>query len=135
MVIRSHDPISPCREHRPLPVSHLSLTDRALHRSGEIVGRDQVARLMRYQGIQGVRRGTTVRTTRPDDKAGRHPELVDRKFTADRPNALWVTDLTYVPTWSGVGRAGCGCIGKPFWPGTMRADEVRKSEEKGSPCG
>jgi len=75
---------------------------KALHRSGEIVGRDQVARLMRQLGIQGVRRGTTVRTTRGDDKAGRHPDLVDRKFTADRPNALWVTDLTYVPTWSGV---------------------------------
>ena len=75
---------------------------KALHRSGEVVGRDQVARLMRQLGIQGVRRGKQVRTTRPDDKADRHPDLVDRQFTAGRPNALWVTDLTYVPTWSGV---------------------------------
>jgi putative transposase len=75
---------------------------KALARAGETVGRDQVARLMRQLGIQGVRRGIKVRTTRPDDQADRHPDLVDRKFTADRPNALWVTDLTYVPTWSGV---------------------------------
>jgi putative transposase len=75
---------------------------KALHRSGEVVGRDQVARLMRQLGIQGVSRAKTVRTTRSDDKADRHPDLVDRKFVADRPNALWVTDLTYVPTWAGV---------------------------------
>src|SRR5680860_290874 len=75
---------------------------KAMHRSGEIVGRDQVARLMRQLGIQGVRRGAKVRTTRPDDKADRHPDLVDRQFVAERPNALWVTDLTYVPTWAGV---------------------------------
>ncbi len=43
-----------------------------------------------------------MRTTRPDGQAGRHPDLVDRTFAADRPNALWVTDLTCVPTWSGV---------------------------------
>ena len=43
-----------------------------------------------------------VRTTRRDDTADRPPDLVDRDFTAERPNALWVTDLTYVPTWSGM---------------------------------
>ena len=75
---------------------------KAARRAGHDVGRDQVARLMRQLGIQGVRRGTTVRTTRGDDKADRHPDLVDRQFVAERPNALWVTDLTYVPTWSGV---------------------------------
>jgi putative transposase len=75
---------------------------KALDRAGETVGRDQVARIMRQLGIQGARRGRKVFTTRPDDKAARPPDLVDRKFTADRPNALWVTDLTYVPTWSGM---------------------------------
>jgi putative transposase len=75
---------------------------KALDRAGEQVGRDQVARIMRQLGIQGARRGGKVYTTRPDDKAIRPPDLVDRKFSADRPNALWVTDLTYVPTWSGV---------------------------------
>lgn len=75
---------------------------KALARAGETVGRDQVARLMRQLGIQGARRGRKVRTTRPDRQAGRHPDLVDRQFVADRPNALWVTDLTYVATWSGM---------------------------------
>jgi putative transposase len=43
-----------------------------------------------------------VTTTRRDEQAARHPDLVDRQFHADRPNALWVTDLTFVPTWAGV---------------------------------
>jgi putative transposase len=75
---------------------------KALARAGETIGRDQVARLMRQLDIQGVRRGKQVRTTRPDGQADRHPDLVDRTFVACRPNALWVTDLTFVPTWSGV---------------------------------
>jgi putative transposase len=66
---------------------------KALHRSGETVGRDQVARLMRGLGVKGARRGSKVRTTRPDGQGDRHPDLVDRKFVAQRPNALWVTDL------------------------------------------
>jgi putative transposase len=78
---------------------------KALTRAGETVGRDQVARIMRGLGIEGVRRGRKIRTTRPDDKADRPPDLVERKFTAERPNELWVTDLTYVPTWSGVAYA------------------------------
>lgn len=75
---------------------------KAAQRAGHDVGRDQVARLMRQLGIRGVNRSKTVRTTRPDDSAERHPDRVDRKFVAQRPNQLWVTDLTYVPTWSGV---------------------------------
>jgi putative transposase len=75
---------------------------KAMRRSGEDVGRDQVARLMRQAGIRGVNRSKKVRTTVPDEGAGRHPDLVDRKFVAEAPNVLWVTDLTYVPTWSGV---------------------------------
>ncbi len=76
---------------------------KAARRAGYDIGRDQVARLMRELGIEGVRRGGhKVRTTRPDDRAPRSPDLVDRKFTANAPNELWVTDLTYVPTWSGV---------------------------------
>ena len=66
---------------------------KALTRSGQTVGRDQTARLMRELGIAGVRKGKPVRTTRPDQAADRHPDLVDRTFTADRPDALWVTDL------------------------------------------
>lgn len=48
---------------------------------------------MRLMAIRGVSRRRGDTTTRPDDRAGRHPDRVDRRFTADRPNALWVTDL------------------------------------------
>ncbi len=75
---------------------------KAAHRAGHDIGRDQVARLMRQAGIRGVKRSRRVITTRRDDSAARSPDLVKRNFTAERPNALWVTDLTYVPTWSGV---------------------------------
>lgn len=75
---------------------------KAAQRAGYDIGRDQVARLMRQAGIRGVRRGRRVVTTRPDKEAARAADLVKRHFVADRPNALWVTDLTYVPTWSGV---------------------------------
>lgn len=75
---------------------------KAARRAGHDIGRDQVARLMADLGIQGVRRGAKVRTTKADAKAGRPPDLVKRKFSATRPDALWVTDLTYVPTWAGM---------------------------------
>jgi putative transposase len=74
----------------------------AARNAGHEIGRDQVARLMRELGIWGVKRSRRVRTTRRDDTAPRPPDLVNREFTADRPNQLWVTDLTYVSTWSGV---------------------------------
>jgi putative transposase len=75
---------------------------KAAQRAGHDVGRDQVARLMRLEGIEGVRRTKRVRTTRPEPGAPRHPDLVGRDFTATQPNQLWVTDLTYVATWAGV---------------------------------
>jgi putative transposase len=76
---------------------------KAARRAGHEVGRDQVARLMREMGIEGVsRRRKKVFTTLADPDATRAPDLVDRNFTADRPDALWVTDLTYVPTRSGM---------------------------------
>jgi putative transposase len=69
----------------------------ALQRTGEHVGRDRVKRLMRQDGIQGAkRRGKPWRTTTPDRTATRSPDLVNRDFTADRPDALWVADFTYV---------------------------------------
>lgn len=75
---------------------------KAARRAEMDLGRDQVARLMRQMDIRGVNRSKKVRTTRPEEGATRHPDLVDRQFVAERPNGLWVTDLTYVPTWSGV---------------------------------
>jgi putative transposase len=75
---------------------------KTARRAGHDVGRDQVARLMRAAGIAGVRRGKRVRTTKPDPAAARHPDLVKRRFAATAPNQLWVTDLTFVPTWAGM---------------------------------
>src|SRR5439155_6131702 len=74
---------------------------RQLHREGIPVGRDRVARLMRQAGLQGVRRGKKHRTTRRDEKAARPPDLVERDFTAEAPNRLWLADITYVRTWTG----------------------------------
>ncbi len=73
---------------------------KAARRAGHDIGRDQVARLMKALEIDGVRRGRRVRTTRPDQEASRHPDLVNRDFTATAPNQLWVMDLTYVATWA-----------------------------------
>ncbi len=75
---------------------------KAARRAGHDLGRDQIARLMRAAGICGVTRRRSVRTTRRDPDAPRSPDLVQRVFSADRPNALWVTDLTYVPTRTGM---------------------------------
>ena len=75
---------------------------RAARRAGYEVGRDQVARLMRAEGIAGVRRTKRVRTTRSAEGVPRHPDLVNRDFTATGPNQLWVTDLTFVPTFDGI---------------------------------
>jgi putative transposase len=76
---------------------------KAARRAGHDVGRDQVGRLMRAMEIEGIsRRRRKVFTTRQDPDAVRAPDLVNRNFTADRPDALWVTDLTYVPTRTGM---------------------------------
>lgn len=75
---------------------------KAARRAGHDIGRDQVARLMRELDIRGVSRRRKVFTTRPDPDAVRAPDLVNRNFCADRPNALWTTDITYVPTRSGM---------------------------------
>ena len=75
---------------------------RLLAREGVIVARCTVERLMRQQGLRGIRRGKQFITTRPDDSAPRAEDHVKREFHADRPNELWVVDFTYVPTWSGM---------------------------------
>ncbi len=81
---------------------------KAARRAGHDIGRDQVARLMRELGIRGVpRRRRKVFTTRPDPDTTRATDLVKRQFRAERPDALWVSDLTYVPTRSGM---ACACF-------------------------
>jgi putative transposase len=74
---------------------------RQLHREGITVARCTVERLMGELGLEGVRRGKGRRTTTPEETTGRPADLVDRHFAAQRPNQLWVADLTYVATWSG----------------------------------
>lgn len=76
---------------------------KALERAGEHVPRCQVQRLMACHGIQGAkRRGKPWRTTKTDPGALRAPDLVKRDFAAERPNALWVADFTYLRCWEGV---------------------------------
>lgn len=75
---------------------------KAAKRAGIDIGRDQTGRLMKTLDIEGVRRTKRVKTTKPDPDAVRHPDLVNRVFAAEAPNRLWVTDLTFVPTWQGV---------------------------------
>lgn len=73
-----------------------------LGREGIGVARCTVARLMRELGLRGTTRGWAKRiTTTPDETAERPLDLVDRDFTASRPNQLWVSDITYVATWRG----------------------------------
>jgi HTH-like domain len=74
---------------------------RQLHREGITVARCTVERLMGELGLEGVRRGKPRRTTTPDTSAARPADLVERDFSATRPNQLWVADLTYVGSWSG----------------------------------
>jgi transposase InsO family protein len=74
---------------------------RQLLREGYVVARCTVARLMRELGLRGVVRGKRLRTTIPADLAERPMDLVEHAFVADAPNQLWVSDLTYVPTWRG----------------------------------
>jgi transposase InsO family protein len=72
-----------------------------LRREGEKVARCTVERLMRAMGLQGVRRGKTVKTTVSNPAAPCPRDRVNRNFTAPRPNMLWVSDFTYVSTWAG----------------------------------
>lgn len=73
----------------------------AMHRAGHHIGREQTRRLMRLAGVRGVQRAAKVFTTRPDPIAARPTDRVQRQFRVDRPNQLWVVDITYVRTWQG----------------------------------
>jgi putative transposase len=72
-----------------------------LLRDDRAIARCTVERLMRNLGIKGVVRGKKVVTTNPETSQPCPDDKVNRLFKADRPNQLWVSDFTYVPTWSG----------------------------------
>jgi putative transposase len=72
-----------------------------LRASGLCVSRKRIARLMRLQGIQGISRRRRFRTTLRHKDARPAPDLVQRAFSADAPNKLWVADITYIPTNAG----------------------------------
>ena len=75
---------------------------KQLRREGFEVARCTIERLMAEMGLRGVVRGPAFkRTTIVDESVQRPADLVQRSFTADRPNRLWVADLTYVATWAG----------------------------------
>ena len=77
-------------------------TWKELRRREIPVGRDHVARLMRQEGLEGVRRGKKRRTTIADEAAlERARDLLQRDFQATAPNEKWVADITYIRTWNG----------------------------------
>jgi putative transposase len=79
------------------PNIHAELADdHGIH-----VGRKRVARLMRAAGLRGATLRKFVVTTVSDPESQPPTDLVERRFYAERPNRLWVADLTYIPTWSG----------------------------------
>ncbi len=74
---------------------------RQLLREDVVVARCTVAGLMRDLGLRGVVRGRRCKTTIPDTAFDRPVDRVNRDFRVNRPNSLWVSDLTYVATWRG----------------------------------
>jgi putative transposase len=78
------------------PRVHAELKEDGVH-----VGCKRITRLMRLAGLQGASRRKQYRTTVRDRDARPAPDLVDRNFTVDRPDQLWVADITYIPTWAG----------------------------------
>jgi transposase InsO family protein len=75
---------------------------KQLGREGIVAARCTVERLMCDLGLRGTTRGWAKRiTTTPDEEAERPLDLVERDFTASRPNQIWVSDITYVATWRG----------------------------------
>jgi putative transposase len=79
-----------------VPRVHADLRD-----AGFPVSRKRVARLMRADHLAGVHRRRFVRTTIRDERAAPFPDLVNRDFTAEGPDRLWVADISALPTRAG----------------------------------
>ena len=91
------------RVHREnLDVYGVEKVWKQLRREAIEVGRDRVGRLMTELELVGAVRGKIWRTTTSGEASHRPADLVERNFTAIAPNRLWVADLTYVSTWSGI---------------------------------
>ncbi len=84
------------RETYGTPRIHAELTSQ-----GHTVSRKRIARLMRGAGLAGISRRKGTRTTVRDARARAAADLVERNFTAEAPDQLWVADITYIPTWAG----------------------------------
>jgi putative transposase len=84
------------RETYGAPRVHAELAAQGIQ-----IGRKRIARLMQAAGLVGVSRRAFVTTTRRDPAARPAPDLVQRTFTVDRPDHLWVADITYIATWAG----------------------------------
>ena len=84
------------RETYGRPRIQADLHDEGIHASDR-----RVARLMRERQIHGASRRKSFKTTVRDRNARPAPDLVERQFTANAPDQLWVADITYVPTWAG----------------------------------
>ena len=78
------------------PRIHADLAEAGLR-----VGRKRVERLMKHAGLAGVSRRRSARTTTRDARVRPAGDLVDRNFHAEKPDQLWVADITYIPTWTG----------------------------------
>ncbi len=72
-----------------------------LRAEGICVSRKRIARLMRRAGLEGASRRKKAWTTKRDREARPAPDLVERDFTPEGPDRLWVADITYIPTWTG----------------------------------
>ena len=85
------------RETYGAPRLHAELKARGVR-----VGKKRVARLMREIGLQGVsRRGRRRKAMGGAAASPPAPDLVKRRFHAERPDELWLADITYIPTWEG----------------------------------
>ena len=72
-----------------------------LSEQGGPAGYNRVARLMRQAQLRGVSRRRWMCTTQRDRRARPAPDLVQRRFSAELPDQLWVADITYIATWEG----------------------------------
>ena len=100
-------------------------------REGIVVARCTVERLMKADGLHGVVRGAKIRTTKPDPAVARPEDLVERQFSAQRPNQLWVVDFTYVATWAGIRL--CGVLHRCVLPDDHRLAGGQIDDHRPSP--